>query len=456
MSDREADEELDAPPPPGFSTPTKVNGNDGAGHAEPDAEGTESESDADAEKQFDESTGKKRAYHPFRQYTEIKRWKTGAESELEDEQIDHEIYTHMKKFMQQSRLLKSPGHKQLDSDVGLWKLQRAEYYNSRTEEWIRVYQCPLHYRCKCNALCRILVGKDYKRLEFFGTHDENSHANDNSTDKHLHMDPAQLRLIQRRVRSARQELTKQKLDTSTVPESLGELTAWCAEHDFHAALAKHNDPSDDYVLPLFSAFVLGSDIKPERQAIHINLSAPWFLMNAIRAIETGWTVQLNGDATFSFCRAAVDMIGLGFCSMGGANHPACWSLIPHQTEGELMYTVSFREMERAALALFGANLDKTCEFTTCLKHLIAQPRVMTFVASQAFLSRRLPIDQAQCDHQAGWRNFSLNTFGKEPNICSNHVTGEYCLPSPLRVIDMLFRACRHCRRLQLARPILRR
>jgi hypothetical protein len=38
----------------------------------------------------------------------------------------------------------------------------------------------MHYRCKCNALCRILAGKDYKRLEFFGTHDENSHANDAS------------------------------------------------------------------------------------------------------------------------------------------------------------------------------------------------------------------------------------------------------------------------------------
>ncbi len=58
------------------------------------------------------------------------------------------------------------------------------------------------------------------------------------------MDPAQLRLVQRRVRSARQELTKQELDTATVPESLGELIGWFAEHDFHAALDKHNDPND--------------------------------------------------------------------------------------------------------------------------------------------------------------------------------------------------------------------
>ncbi len=58
-----------------------------------------------------------------------------------------------------------------------------------------------------------------------------------SPDKHMHMDPAQLRLIPRRVRSARQELTKQTLDTATVPESLGELIGCCAEHDFHATLA---------------------------------------------------------------------------------------------------------------------------------------------------------------------------------------------------------------------------
>ena len=108
MSRQDSEEEDDAPPPHGLSTPTKANHNDGAGHAdiaEPDAGGTDDESDADVEKQFDESTGKKREYHPFRQYTEIKRRKTGAESELEDEQINHEIYTLMKKFMQASRLI---------------------------------------------------------------------------------------------------------------------------------------------------------------------------------------------------------------------------------------------------------------------------------------------------------------------------------------------------------------
>ncbi len=84
-------------------------------HAGPDAEATESESDADVEKQFDESTGKQRKHNPYFQYTEVMRWKIGPDSLLEPAQIDHEIYTLMKRFMQQSRLMKAPGHKQLDT-----------------------------------------------------------------------------------------------------------------------------------------------------------------------------------------------------------------------------------------------------------------------------------------------------------------------------------------------------
>ncbi len=58
---------------------------------------------------------------------------------------------------------------------------------------------------------------------------------------------------------------------------------------------------------------MGMDIKPEYQVIHINFASVWFLLNAVCAIETGWVVQLNGDATFGFCRADIDMIVLGFC-----------------------------------------------------------------------------------------------------------------------------------------------
>jgi hypothetical protein len=95
--------------------------------------------------------------------------------------------------------------------------------------------------CKCKAQVRIITGKDYKRFEFYGTHDENSHATEHSKklkykqidaiydsvmiapkqsttqlrrnlmqakgspEQHKHMDPEQLRLIQRSVQTALQD-----------------------------------------------------------------------------------------------------------------------------------------------------------------------------------------------------------------------------------------------------------
>ena len=57
MSSPKSGQIVAAPPPPGFTTPTKAIRNDGAGHAEPDADRMDTDSDSDVEKQFDESTG---------------------------------------------------------------------------------------------------------------------------------------------------------------------------------------------------------------------------------------------------------------------------------------------------------------------------------------------------------------------------------------------------------------
>ena len=53
MHRQESEEEDAALPPPGFSTPTQDESNDGACHGEPDAEGTDAESDSDVEGKFD-------------------------------------------------------------------------------------------------------------------------------------------------------------------------------------------------------------------------------------------------------------------------------------------------------------------------------------------------------------------------------------------------------------------
>ena len=95
-----------APPPPGFSTPTKSNRNDGAAHAESNAERMDTEYEADGEKQFDKSTGKKRCYAGPLVYLVVKEWTTGPRAKYEDREIEHQIYTVMKKLYACERLEK--------------------------------------------------------------------------------------------------------------------------------------------------------------------------------------------------------------------------------------------------------------------------------------------------------------------------------------------------------------
>ena len=72
------------------------------------------------------------------------------------------------------------------------------------------------------------------------------------------------------------------------------------------------------------------------------------------------------------------------------------------------------------------HVDNECDFSRYLKHLRGQVGVQEYMESDLFkLHAKLPIDQAQCDHHAGWRNFSLMEMGKEPHICSAHLTGKF-------------------------------
>ena len=103
----------------------------------------------------------------------------------------------------------------------------------------------------------------------FGTHDMQSHANERSKnlthdqivlihdavvialnqsatklrrnlcqtqgspESYKHIAPSMIRSIRRRVKTARDQLTMQQLDTTAVPESLGELIEWCKANDIY-------------------------------------------------------------------------------------------------------------------------------------------------------------------------------------------------------------------------------
>ena len=180
MPRQESEQEDAALPPPGFTTPTKAIRNAGAGHGEPDAERMETASEGEGEKEFEESTGKKRRNTGPLVYRVVKQWTTGSQAKLEPKEIEYQIYTEMKNYMHASGLKKTPGHRPKVTDIHLWKQCTKEYYNKTDAQWVRVFRCPMHYRFGCEAQVRLITGENFKRLEFAKTHDLQSHVNERS------------------------------------------------------------------------------------------------------------------------------------------------------------------------------------------------------------------------------------------------------------------------------------
>ncbi len=229
-------------------------------------------------------------------------------------------------------------------------------------------------------------------------------------------------------------MTKQVLEVDKIPESLGELMEWCEKNAFYEALARHNDPSYSFCMPLFSALVIGSDIKAKRQLIHINFSSVWLLVKC----SSGHRDQMGGAAQRG-CNFRVlprryrydcaQLLLLWWCQQ------SCLFLlyIPRQSKGEnpSLYTVTYFGLQKAVLSLIKANTDKECVFSTCLKHLLSRPQ--QYLDSGDFLANKFPIDQAQCDQLAGWACFSCEILGMDPNVCGNHLTGMHRIhPAPFR------------------------
>jgi hypothetical protein len=64
--------------------------------------------------------------------------------------------------------------------------------------------------------------------------------------------------------------------------------------------------------------------------------------------------------------------------------------------------------------------------------LKSRPNVEDYLDGDLFKANKLHVDQAQCDQLPGFSCFSIEVFGFPPNICGNHITGNY------RVANHLF------------------
>ncbi len=123
---------------------------------------------------------------------------------------------------------------------------------------------------------------------------------------------------------------------------------------FHA---RHNNASEpEHHLFLHKPFVIRYSIDADHQAvdnvagIYIAVSSVWMLLNVCRALNSGWPLQIQADATYGICAEAVGLLGFGVNSLGAHIHLVGMAIIP-ESESTKLYTETWTAIREALHSL---------------------------------------------------------------------------------------------------------
>ena len=103
-------------------TPPKPTGNGGAGRVDPDGHMNSASEDSDEP----QSLMSKQKWNGRESWTMIKRLVTGEQAEMDQDDIDRELFELARDWMEVSKLKKLTGHFAKETDVALYK-QFREY-----------------------------------------------------------------------------------------------------------------------------------------------------------------------------------------------------------------------------------------------------------------------------------------------------------------------------------------
>ena len=105
---------------------------------------------------------------------------------------------------------------------------------------------------------------------------------------------------------------------------------------------RHNNATEaEHHLFLHKPFVIRYSIDVEHQAvdnvagIYIAVSSVWMLLNVCRALNSGWPLQIQADATYGICAEAVGLLGFGVISLDVYNHLVGMAIIPESESTKL-------------------------------------------------------------------------------------------------------------------------
>ena len=107
----------------------------------------------------------------------------------------------------------------------------------------------------------------------------------------------------------------------------------------------------------------------------ITFANVWNLLSPMRSVASGYELQLVGDVTHKASLAAVNKLGFGVIMLGGKAAPWTFSLTPHQSESEAVYTEAYHASRRGTRAVVALPL---CSNSACV--LLARQSTLSAAA----------------------------------------------------------------------------
>ena len=178
-------------------------------------------------------------------------------------------------------------------------------------------------------------------------------------------------------------------------------------------------------LQLFKAYVIGEHIDAHADMVLFVMATPWMLLNFLRAMNSKWAQQIQGDVTGKASNAALNKMVIGVNSLGNHCNPLAYALIPDHTESQNSYEEVWKATAAAIRALMTRDVcDKVdCECCRCISELREQGEVRAYMSSPAFrVEKKLPVDFALGDNSYAWQNCVANVMGITSGLCQTHLS----------------------------------
>ncbi len=159
------------------------------------------------------------------------------------------------------------------------------------------------------------------------------------------------------------------------------------------------------------------------------------LMNPLKAMLSGWQVQIQGDVTFKVCREDVALLGFGVNSMGAKYNLCVLSLIPHSVEDQRAYSETWKAVNRSIEMLlreFKRCPLKDCMLCDIITVILQAGEVQELLSQDLFA---IPVALAGSDNNLSFANFVEADLPHATVLqCFSHLTGN--------TLPLIFFACR--------------